>query len=290
MKINFLILAHSNFQHLNRLIETLDEEGVNFFVHIDKKSKEQYHSNKSNVHIIKDRVKVYWSGFGMIEATLKLLRLAQSTINEGYYCLLSGADYPIRPNSYIKKILSGDLEFMNILSVPAPGKPMNRFEYYYFNYDRSVKTFFPITLGIIERVAILLKIKRPIPFKIFAGSQWFAITNNCVKHILTEVEENPKYIQFFKKTKMPDEAFFQTIIGNSSFLRKTQTNLTYTDWSTNPSPAIMNDTHLDLFINQLEFVGTYGKYLPIFARKFNDESELLIRKIEATIRKTMPGQ
>ncbi len=290
MKINYLIIAHNNFHHLNSLIETLDEENVNFFIHIDKKSKQQYQSNKSNVHIISDRVKLYWGSFGVVEATLKLLRLAQSTINDGYYCLLSGVDYPIRPNSYIKKVLSGDIEYINILPAPAPCKPMSRFEYYYLNYDRRVKTFFSIALRIMERVMILLKIKRAVPFKIFVGSAWFALTNNCVKYILNEVEQNPMYVRFFKNSIIPDEAFFQTIIGDSSFLSKTQTNLTYTDWSTIPSPAIINETHLDLFIKQLEFVGSYGKYYPIFARKFNDDSELLIQKIEDTIRKTIPRQ
>jgi hypothetical protein len=56
MIVNYLILAHANYDHLDRLIEALDAPGTNFFLHIDKKSHPDYQCNKENVFFVEDRV------------------------------------------------------------------------------------------------------------------------------------------------------------------------------------------------------------------------------------------
>jgi glycerol-3-phosphate responsive antiterminator len=38
MKIAYLVLAHGNFEQLERLIKALDDEGAAFFIHVDKKA------------------------------------------------------------------------------------------------------------------------------------------------------------------------------------------------------------------------------------------------------------
>jgi hypothetical protein len=188
MIINYLILAHSNYQFLDHLIEGLNSSNVRFYIHIDKKVKEIYENKKSNVFVLKKRIKINWGGFGMIEATLELLQNAfeNNKSSKSRYVLISGADYPIRSNIFINNILKEDLEYINISPAPLSHKPIKRFEYFHFDYARKVINFKFVLRYFCEKTLKILRIKRKIPFKIFVGSQWFALTNNCVGYILEE--------------------------------------------------------------------------------------------------------
>ena len=66
----------------------------------------------------------------------------------------------------------------------------------------------------------------------YYGSAWFSITGDCMKFILSYIENNKKYIEFFKNSIYPDEMFFQTIIMNSKYSKSiVNNNLRYIDWS-----------------------------------------------------------
>ena len=59
--------------------------------------------NTSNVYIVEDRVSVNWSGFSVVEATLKLMNMVRDTNKKyDYISLISGQDYPIKSNEYIE--------------------------------------------------------------------------------------------------------------------------------------------------------------------------------------------
>jgi hypothetical protein len=103
--------------------------------------------------------------------------------------------------------------------------------------------------------------------------------------VLDQIDNNKDYISFFQTCWAPDEAFFQTIIGNSPFFRKCQPNLTYVDWNSVPSPALINQKHIELFKKNLEFDKGYGIYTPFLARKFDNNSTNIIESIEKELRK-----
>ena len=283
MKICYLILAHNNFWHLDRLIDALDDTDSTFYIHIDKKAGQDYIPKKSNATIIPTSIDINWGGFSMVEATLALLEFGlQQSSDADYYILLSGVDYPIRSKAFLHKLLEKRKEYIDIAPLPVPYKPAERYEYYYFDYNRrNLKHYNPKFL--IEVLLKKLKIKRKAPFKIYAGSQWFALTHECVKYILNTVKDDRRYLDFFRHTLVPDEAFFQTIIGNSSFLDKAAANLTYTDWAVSNPPAAIEQRHVDLLETHIEFNDEFGHRFPYFARKFNDDSETIIERIRTAL-------
>lgn len=284
MNINYLILAHANYDHLDRLIDALDDQGVHFFIHIDKTASKQYQNDKENVFFVKERENIIWGGFGMVEATIKLLRLAHRKSGEGYYCLLSGADYPVQSNEVIQEELTKGYERINIAEAPLPHKKMDRFEYYHFDF--SWRKLMTLSEKVITGLGKALNLKRDIPFKIYVGSQWFALSHECVEYILQEIEDNPDYIDFFRYAKIPDEAFFHTIIGNSEFLKQTKPSVTYMDWSGGTGPELITEKHVEYLQATSEIDVAYGSFRPLFARKFNDQSKPILKKIERTLRKT----
>lgn len=283
MKICYLILAHNNFKHLDRLINALDDPDSVFYIHIDKKMENKYTPSKGNVAIIPTHIDINWGGFAMIEATLALLKHAIGNSSEAdYYILISGVDYPIRSKAFLNDLLEKKKEYIDIAPVPVPFKPAERYEYYYFDYDRrNLKHYNPKFL--LEVLFKKLRIKRKAPFKLYAGSQWFALTGACVQYILKTIEEDNRYIDFFRHTLVPDEAFFQTIIGNSPFLDQAVSNLTYTDWEVAIPPATIEERHIEFLKSHIEFNDEYGKRFPFFARKFNDDSEKIIQQIQTDL-------
>jgi hypothetical protein len=91
-------------------------------------------------------------------------------------------------------------------------------------------------------------------------------------------------LKYFKHVYIPDEAFFQTIIGNSKFVENVEGNLTYVDWDADPGPAMIQEKHIELFKSKRHFKTKYGVHEPFFARKFDDSSKTLIDTINTVLR------
>lgn len=285
MKICYLVLAHDNFEHLGRMLHALNEDGCSFYIHIDSKAKNAYIPDLPNAVVIPYHFNINWGGYTMVEATQALLEYGMMQSDDAdYFILISGADYPIRPKSFLYDLLEKKKEYIDIAPVPVPFKPLERYEYYYFDYNRrNLKHYNPFFL--IEVLMKKMKIKRKAPFKIYAGTQWFALTNDCVKYILDIAKTDKRYEGFFRHTLVPDEAFFQTIIGNSPFAEKTVSSLTYTDWEVPHPPAMIEERHVEYLKDHIEFNDEYGQRFPYFARKFNDDSGTILDRIDNELRK-----
>src|SRR5690606_17510799 len=109
------ITAYNNYLHLERLINALDDgENIHYYIHIDKKSDfPSKLKGRKNITFIK-RIKVWWGGWSHQEAILRLMKAASLKYYD-YYILISGGDYPIRPNSFLYKKLTEGGEFLNLI-------------------------------------------------------------------------------------------------------------------------------------------------------------------------------
>ena len=288
MRIAYLIGAYEHYNHLERLIKALDDKDVVFFIHINKKIEMPKNiTNKGNIVFIK-RIVVWWGTWSLQQMILDLMTEAVR-FKFDYYILLSGTHYPIRSNQFIYEKLKTGSEFMDIIKGFHSHKPEYRIKYYYFDcFDRrnrkSLRTKFFFALeAVFRRIAT----KKHYPFsQIYSGHTWFALTHSCVSYILTFLQHNPQYTRFFKTCFIPDESFIPTIIGNSEFAAKREGSLTYTDWSEKQSgPSAISEKHIELFKHQLEFDSPYGKYTPVFARKFTDKSSDVVKQIDEALRR-----
>ena len=96
-----LIIAHKNFIQLYHLIEYFSSECY-VFIHIDKKAKFldfelQKLRELPQVKGIYQKYSVHWAGFSILKCELYLLGKAMKYPEIGYFHLLSGQDYPIKP-------------------------------------------------------------------------------------------------------------------------------------------------------------------------------------------------
>ncbi|PSF38060.1 hypothetical protein C7H19_06200 [Aphanothece hegewaldii CCALA 016] len=296
MKIAYLILAHDNHRHLQRLVEAISSPLSMCFIHIDQKSDLCLFSSikGQNVVLSNRREAVYWGDFSMVEATLILIRQALADPRcFDRFVLLSGTDYPLRSVSYIESFFKHHpaVEFINLVQMPAETerKLMWRLT------CRVIRSQDPLGVKLIKmftnklRIGIVprhLNYKKCLGHLIpYAGDQWWALSREACQYIQTFVEKEPVITNFFKDTFCPDEMFFQIILGNSSFKPRIYRNITYMDWGddiNSEHPAWISEKHLDdIFGSNLFFKPSdwYGAGEMLFARKFSDEGEKLVFSI-----------
>ena len=302
MKHAFLIIAHNNWWQLKKLIECLDSENHDVYVHIDKKSKsfdETYFDNvtsKSSLKMYKE-YKVYWGGFSQVQVELFLLSKAFAKKYD-YYHIISGADLPLKSNKEIDRFFEENQgkEFILYDDKALLENPeiTRRTKYYHFlqNYRRryksqTVNSLFTFCERVLLMVQIIFHVNRVkgLDWEIKYGSNWVSITNDLVKAIL----DNKKRIEMvFSWTNCADELFIQTIAHHYGFDNRVyvpqsnqSANLRYIDWNRgkNGNPYTFRLIDLESLFPQNE---KEGKNNNLFARKFSEtiDKRLILTVLE----------
>ncbi len=268
MKLAHLILTHANPGQLERLLGRLAHENADFYIHVDKKTPIEPFmalANIPNVIFIRNRVKVYWGGYSIVQATIngfdEILALGR---HYDYINLLSGQDYPIKNTTHIHQFLSDNPGkiFMQYLSLTDEWQEAipRITQYHLINYHLPAGTYR------LEQLMNTILPKRKLPEGITAmgRSQWFTATPESVAYMVKYIKEKSWISSFFKLTWAPDEIIFQTILYNSPFRDKmVNDNLVYLDWSGGgASPKI-------LAMEDAQKLASSDK---LFARKFSSET------------------
>lgn len=244
MSLTYLILAHDSPEHVNRIISSLKSEESKFFIHVDAKSKVNFAFLAKNpfVYLIRERCKVEWGGFSIVQAIVNSLRVIINETDSDHVILLSGTDYPIKNSSYIKAFFNKNHDFDFIEGKPFPSPKCTwleggrrRLECYALRLGpKEIATIEPhkIDLGnarqfakvilknpkrIFDSVRIWAKFpmrSHPNELNPFYGEMWWCLRMSTIKKILRYIETNPKYIEYHKETCIPDEIFFSTLVYN----------------------------------------------------------------------------
>lgn len=99
MRHAWLIIAHNEFDILQRLVSLLDDERSDFFIHFDKKVKTlpALHLEKGRLFVLENRMDVRWGSVSQIKVELELLEAALLKGPYAYYHILSGTHLPLKP-------------------------------------------------------------------------------------------------------------------------------------------------------------------------------------------------
>lgn len=301
MRIAFLVIAHNNPAHLARLLSALQHDDVDIYIHIDRKSDYLYRVLEKfpRVRATTRRYSIFWGQFSMVRATLELMRTAlQSEKKYEYLALASGVDFPLCDMSYLLDYLTAHqgAQFMNCERISAKPDFRHRFEVVNFNVPNTrnillgklLRKLMGVCGGYLMRAGYRRDFSKVLgDLEPSQGTQWWALTNDACKYILSFVSENPQFCRFFKNTLIPDESFFHTILGNSHFSNVIVPSLTYVDWSRpeGPCPAVIDGEHVDLFVAHRRHVkgAEKGPSEVLLARKFSDDSASICAQIEAQL-------
>lgn len=300
MNIVYLILAHNNPQLLYGLVKKLNDKDVDFYIHIDKKSTDNFDKLKdfSNVHLVENRMDVRWGDISMIETLLMCCKKIISESGENtYIVLLSGLDYPVKGNKYIKNYFENNrYNFINGVKIPSEeccwqengrrrlacyslrlkARKMASIEPQVFNVS-NIKQLFKVILYNPSKIFKALEIifsypkrKHPDYFIPYGGEFWWILPIETIKNVIGFVDKHPDFLLYHKGTNNPDEIFINTIVYNIVDNNKIKNDcLRFIKWVDSPSPQ-------DITINDMELI----------RRCCQDKDILFIRKaISGDVRK-----
>jgi len=273
----YLILCHNNFEQLCLLLELLDDERNDIYIHVDKKVKDAPFDmlksavKHSDIRFVK-RVSVTWGGYSLIQAEMELFKAAAS--GDYAYChLISGVDLPLKSQDEIHAFFNALGEKQCITYDPIENC-LDRLQYYYFlqeiigrKRDLIIKLLRRVQRLILwlQRVLGVNRIKgREAEF--YKGTNWVSVTGAFAK-FLTENEALIRKQYGFTRTA--DEIFIQTLAMKSPFRDSLYTHgVHYIDWERG-EPYTFTAEDFELLINS-------GKP---FARKFDcrQDSEIIQR-------------
>lgn len=225
MQIAYLILAHASPEQLGRLTRRLATPDVRFYLHIDANSTpatfaamqaEIVHCGAPAIWIA--RQPCHWGGFSLVDATLQLIKAALADGCD-WLILLSGQDYPLQSNTSIAEKLA-DMNKAGFIDLRDPACFEVRYRYEAFHLERFNGKPVGKLLQKLQRGLNQLGLRRTIPApltEIRAGSQWWMLSAPACRWLLDFCAREPQVVDFFRRTLVPDEMFFQTLLWHSPF-------------------------------------------------------------------------
>lgn len=261
VRVAYVISAYKNPRHLSRLVHRLHTgDETRFVLHVDRKTDTGvYDTMRKGLGDVEHvtflpRHACHWGGFGHVGASLKGIReVLRQGWDPDYMILLSGQDYPIKPDAYIQDFLERGDRRSFFLHFPLPTTNwthggLNRFRRWHWRYGRI-------------HVSLPLRRTFPAGLRPWGGSAYWIMSRSALRTISEFVDANPSYVRFFRNVDIPDELFFQTILLNSPEAERcVDFRLHYTEWTRTPAPAVLTTEDFPQLVTSS----------CLFARKFDE--------------------
>lgn len=231
MTLAFLISAHTDPEHLRRLIFSLPS-GSRFHVHIDRKADIEPFvrllGGNPSVTFLERRTDVVWGSINEVEYQMELLRSAlDDSVRPDYFISMSGMDYPLWGNGRMERFFSeaAGREFLQGISMAGQGRHAEIYTEYRLFGDHHWQSG---SLGSRMRVAArkILKavgMKKPLTFRagdrrytLYKGAAWWAITPRLAAAALAAWDTDKTLRRYFSTSFCPAETFLQTFAFNDA--------------------------------------------------------------------------
>ncbi len=273
----YLIIAHDNFDILEKQFKLLDDERNDLYVHIDAKCQNfdfDYYKNlisKGTITFIPS-IDVKWGDWTQVIVELNLLEAACQQ-EHAYYHLISGVDLPIKTQNYIHEYFNqnGGVQYVGFIH---NHNNMNRIKYYHFvntresfhemTFVRKLQYLMNTVLVQAQKVIGINRLRK-YNLKVGKGSNWFSITHEFAKYV---VRQRNFILTLCKYSTCADEIFLQTLLINSPFYLKQydeyqyNSNLRLIDWKRG-NPYTFTKEDYEMIMNSDA----------IFARKFSESKD-----------------
>ena len=270
-KVAIGILAHSAPSVLEQTLQHWPAASFTIFVHVDSKADIElfrFVERFPNAHLIESRVDIFWGGFSMVLAEIKLMRACVERADFDYFLLLSDDSVPLLS----AESLIGALQNRSSWKTFQPDHSASIRQRYesFVCYDiwptsprqnHPERTISIADFDVLFGLRLLMeKGKAPMP-RLFHGSQWTGLTAKSIRHVLEVHDTQPDIQRSFRFSSIPDEMYVHTILGIGHDEHQHIDRFMYADFSRRPGPYILTT------MADLEWA-IENRYL--FARKIRD--------------------
>lgn len=251
--------------------------------------------------LLLSEIQCRWGHWSLVEATVEAFRRARELHDPDWIVLISGQDYPIRPlDPWETTLLDGEYDAVQsaepLVEGPSgltPGENPERLRLRYTHrwywlprlnviprlpsvITDSVrrvwfKCVYPLQALVVlhqlprEEGWVLGLRRRTVPWShempLYKGSQWMAVSRIALDAVIYGAGAG-RFRDYFIRTLVPDEAYFQTLLANAREVRIGHEPISWLRWQSDdtPHPDIIDDRTLELAVR----AGTP------FARKFDE--------------------
>ena len=257
----WLIIAHNEFEILQRLLSMLDSPNNDIYLHWDRKVKDlpAVRVNKSRFVVLSNRVDVRWGSVSQIECELALFEAAAANGPYHYYHVISGVTLPLRSQDAIdtyfqacdgKSVVTGlcqDTPYQEKLKV-------RRYNLFLHNYAssnqmrRKASQFLWKSAITLQRV-LHIEANRGLVF--YKASNWLSLTEEAVKYILGRKEGILKTYrwsfcgdEFFIPSELMASPLRQYILNRDDYLKREILRDTASTFHLSDYQALANGHHL----------------------------------------------
>ncbi|WP_300966044.1 beta-1,6-N-acetylglucosaminyltransferase [uncultured Muribaculum sp.] len=268
----YLIMVHADVDHFQYLVNALDDNRNDIYVHVDAKADitlfNWVKTEKARIFFIKDRVDVRWGDPSLISTEYSLFKEA-AKIGYKRYHLLSGSDFPLKSQDEIHEYFDSypDVEFIDIVERNGSlEKELYKKCHLYHFFLPYIKNPHPATAAMFNFIRrgllfgqMVIRINRKFSFgRLYKGSGWASVTHRFVDELLKHEDTVKKE---FKRTHCSDEVYKQTIAVYYGLNISPLGNMRYIDFErgTRQSPY----TFCESDFNELK------NSKALFARKFS---------------------
>lgn len=266
--VAYFMLVHRYPAQFKRLFKAIYAPGNQYVIHVDKSSGKGLIQDISTflapyqgVEMIEPK-EALWGGYSLVDAELRgMARLLEMDSRWTHYINLSGQDFPLKSQSYIRQFFAANpgKQFIRALD-QRKERPdtLNRISHHFIEENGK------ITATDVARP--YLPDDTP-----FIGTQWKAVTRSFCEFVChdTRVE---RFKTFYRNSFIADEAFFQTVIMNSGDQGVLMNDdLRMIDWIPDGDIKLRPRNYDAKDLDQLQ------RSMDLFARKFDaeDDTEIL---------------
>jgi Core-2/I-Branching enzyme len=210
LMIAYFILLHRYPAQFKRLFKSIYAPGNSYVVHVDKSSGADIATEITDflapyqgVAILEPK-DALWGGYSLVDAELRGMQLLLDMDDRWtHYINLSGQDFPLKSQSYIKQFFAAN-----------PGKQFIR------AVDQRKER--PATMNRISHLFVeafgkITKTRVAQPFlqgdTPYIGTQWKAVTRSFCEFVCNDPRAE-RFKNFYRTTFIADEGFFQTVMMN----------------------------------------------------------------------------
>ena len=275
MTVCYLIQTYKNPDQIYRLAKLIEKTTSNSLTIISH----NFNGCSLNLNLFK-KIKnleiipnngVMMGSFSIIQGLFDAISwLLSKKIKFDWLVNISGQDYPTQPLYKVEYFLEktkydGFIEYFDAFSKQSPWNRRVVNSRYLYHYKHFQEYLSPWQRFMLKPIKHIVNNCQPLirldscygitvgvrsfhnlfnsNFTCYGGSYFSTISNDCAVYLNHFVQENPRIINYYKKTFIPEESLIQTILVNSKKFNLCNSNYRYTDFtnSRHGHPRILTD-------------------------------------------------
>ncbi|CAG9295952.1 beta-1,6-N-acetylglucosaminyltransferase [Celerinatantimonas diazotrophica] len=209
--IAYLILVHRYPEQFKRMFKAIYHPLNHYLIHVDKSSSREisesiktFLNDYPNAYILKPE-KAKWGGYSLVNIELRgIKKLLEINKDWTHFINLSGQDFPLKTQNYIRKFLEKNPDNEYILA-------KDQLQVRPDTMNRVLDMCFEIRNHIFRPNISRQFLKGVTPH---IGTQWMIVSRRFCEFVST-AKESKRYKSYYKNCFIADEGFFQTVMMNN---------------------------------------------------------------------------